>query len=150
VAEVLGNEAGVAALLAEPGRRGVAQRVRGDVLLDPSALRRATDDVGEDCLLQASAGKSAEDGIHRLGLAGVPQLPQLAGQARRYWLAPRFAALPATDEERALSPIELHVAPLERAELGAAQPGRDEGEQREPVALGEAGQVPLGPAGGAE
>jgi hypothetical protein len=30
--------------------------VHGDVLLDPSALRRATDDVGEDRLLQASAG----------------------------------------------------------------------------------------------
>jgi hypothetical protein len=81
--EVLGDEAGVAALLAEPGRRGVAQRVRGDVLLDRAALGGATDDVGEDRFLQASAGEPAEDGIGRLRLAGVAQLPQLAGDAGR-------------------------------------------------------------------
>lgn len=83
MAEVLGDEAGVAEFLPEPGRRGVAQRMRGDVLLDPGALRGTTDDVGEDRLLEAPAGEPAEDGIGRLGLAGVPQLPQLAGEARR-------------------------------------------------------------------
>ena len=133
MAEVLGNEAGVAALLAEPGRRGVAQRVRGDVLLDPSALRRATDDVCEDRLLQASAGKPAEDGVGRLGLGGVAQLPQLAGEARWQRLAPRLAALAVTDEQRLPPSVDLEVAPFERAELGAAESRRDEDKQREPV-----------------
>ena len=50
VAEVLGDETGVAELLAQPGRGGVAQRVGGDVLLDPGARRGAADDVGEDRL----------------------------------------------------------------------------------------------------
>src|SRR5439155_11398036 len=45
---------------------------------------------------------------------------------------------------------ELEVAPFERAQLGTAQPRRDEGEQHEPVPLGEAGQVPLRSAGGVE
>lgn len=53
---------GVATLLAQPGRGGVAQRVGGDVLLDPGSRRGAPDDVGEDRLLQASAGEPAEDG----------------------------------------------------------------------------------------
>src|SRR5712692_9758131 len=48
VTKVFGDEAGVAQLLPEPGRRGVAQRVRGDVLLDRGALRGSPDDVGED------------------------------------------------------------------------------------------------------
>jgi hypothetical protein len=61
VTEVLGDEAGVADFLAEPRRGCVAQRVGGDMLLDPSALRRATDYVGEDRLLQASAREPAED-----------------------------------------------------------------------------------------
>jgi hypothetical protein len=51
VAEVLGNKARVAELLAEPGRGRVAEGVRGDVLLESGALRRAADDVGEDRLL---------------------------------------------------------------------------------------------------
>ena len=51
VAEVLGDEPRVAKLLAEPRRSRVAERVGGDVLLELSALRRAADDVGEDCLL---------------------------------------------------------------------------------------------------
>jgi len=150
MAEILGDEAGVAELLPEPGRRGVAQRVRGDVLLDPSALRRATDDVGEDRLLQASAGKPAEDGVGRLGLAGVAQLPQFAGEPSRQRLTSRLAALPVANEQRPLATVELEIPPLERAQLGATQPGRDEGKQREPIPLREAGQVPLGPGGGVE
>lgn len=51
VAEVLGDEPRVAELLAEPGRGRVAERVRGDVLLQSGALRGAADDVGEDRLL---------------------------------------------------------------------------------------------------
>lgn len=69
MAEVLGDEARVAQLLAEPGRGGVPQRVRGHMLLDPGALRGASDDVGEDRLLQPSALEPAEDGVGRLGLA---------------------------------------------------------------------------------
>ena len=51
VSEVLGDEAGVAAFLPQPGRGGVAKRVGGDVLLDPGSRRGASDDVGEDRLL---------------------------------------------------------------------------------------------------
>ena len=83
VAEVLGDEARVAELLAEPGRSRVAQRVGGDVLLDPGALRGAADDVGEDRLLQASTGEPAEHGVGRLGLPGVAQLPQLLAKTGR-------------------------------------------------------------------
>jgi len=83
VAEVLGDEAGVAHLLAEPRRGCVAQRVRGDVFLDPGALGGAADDVGEDRLLQASTREPAEHGVGRLGLPGVAQLPQLLGKTGR-------------------------------------------------------------------
>ncbi len=150
VAEVLGDEAGVAELLAQPGRGGVAQRVGGDVLLDPGARRGAPDDVGEDRLLQASAGEPAEDRIGRPGLPRVAQLPQLAGEARRDRLTPGLAALPAADEQRLLASVELEVPPLERAQLGATKAGRDEGEERELVTLREARQVPLGLPGGVE
>jgi len=72
--------------LAEPRRGRVAQRVRGDLLLDASALGGAADDVGEDRLLEASAGESAEDRVGRLGQPGVAQLPQLAERpAGRGW-----------------------------------------------------------------
>jgi hypothetical protein len=65
-------------------------------------------------------------------------------------LPTRLAALAVTYEQRGPSPIELKVTPVERAELGAAQPRRDQSEQREPVSLGKAGQVPLGTARGVE
>jgi hypothetical protein len=136
VAEVLGDEAGVPDLLAEPRRGRVAQRVRGDVLLEPGSLRRTPDDVGENRFLEASAGEAAEDRVGRLGLPGIADVPQLVGKARWYGLAPRLAALAAADEQRPLASVELEVAPLERAQLGATKAGRDEGEQREPVALG--------------
>jgi hypothetical protein len=80
VTEVLGDEAGVADLLAEPGRGCVAQRVGGDVLLDSGALGGAADDVGEDRLLEASARKPAEHGVGRLGLSGIADVPQLLGR----------------------------------------------------------------------
>jgi len=83
VAEVLGDKAGVTKLLTEPRRGGVAQRVRGDVLLDPGALRGATDDVGEDRLLQPSALEPAEEGVGRFGPARGTQPPQLTCEARR-------------------------------------------------------------------
>jgi hypothetical protein len=120
VAKVLSDEAGVAELLAEPGRGGVAKRVRGDVLLDPRALRGATDDVGEDRLLQPPALEPAEDGVGRLGIAGVGQPLQLTREARRDGLATRLAALPGADKQRRLAAVEVGVAPVEGAELGAA------------------------------
>jgi hypothetical protein len=150
VAEVLGDEAGVATLLAQPGRGGVAQRVGGDVRLDPGSRRGAPDDVGEDRLLQASAGEPAEDRIGRLGLPGVAQLPQLAGEASRDRLTPGLVALPVADEERPPASVEFEVAPLERTQLGATKAGGDEGEQRELVALREPGEVPVGLPGGVE
>ncbi len=65
VAEVLGDQACVAEFLAEPGRGGVAERVRGDMLLESGPFRCTADDLGEDRLLEASSMQSAEDG--RLG-----------------------------------------------------------------------------------
>ena len=102
VPEVLSDEPGVAELLAEPGRRGVAQRVRGDVLLDPSALRGATDDVGEDRLLQPPTLEPAEDGVGRFGRTRGAQPPQLTREAPRQRLATRLVALSAADEQRRL------------------------------------------------
>src|SRR5207247_160930 len=116
VAEVLSHEPRVAQLPAEPGRGGVAQRVRGDVLFDPGALRGATDDVGEDRLLQPPALEPAEDGVGRFGLARGAQPPQLTREARRERLATRLAALSAADEQRRLASAELEVAPFERAQ----------------------------------
>ena len=65
VTEVLGDQAGVAGGLAQPRRRGVAQRVCGYVLRDPGARARTADDVGEDRRLKPSAVKAAEDGVRR-------------------------------------------------------------------------------------
>ena len=82
VAEVFGDEAGVAELLTEPGRRRVAERVRGDVLLEPGALRGAADDVGEDRLLQSSALEPAEDRVGWPRVMDVGQPLQLTGETR--------------------------------------------------------------------
>ncbi len=119
VAEVLGDETRVAELLAEPGCGGVAQRVRGDVLLEPGPLRGAADDVREDRLLESSALEPTEDRIGRLGVAGVGQPLQLTRETRRDRLATRLAALPGADEQGRLAAVEVEVAPVEGAELGA-------------------------------
>ncbi len=73
--------------------------MRGDVLLDPGALGRAANDVGEERFLEVSAGEPAEDAIRRLGMTGVPQLPQLAGEASRDRLTPGLVAFSMADEE---------------------------------------------------
>ncbi len=117
VAEVLGDEAGVADLFAEPGSRRVAQRMRGDVPFDPGALRGSPDDVGEDRLLQASTSETAEDRVGRRGLACVVELQQLMGEASWQRLTSRLAALPVLDEQRPLASVEVEIPPLERAEL---------------------------------
>lgn len=150
VAEVLGDKAGVAAFLAQPGRGSVAQRVGGDVLLDPGARGGSPDDVGEDRLLQASTVKPTEDRVGRLGLSRVAQPPQGAAEASRDRLTPGLVALPVADEQGPPAPVELEVAPLERAQLRATQAGRDEREQHELVTLRETRQVPLGLPGGVE
>jgi hypothetical protein len=98
VTEVLGDEAGVAALLAQPGCGGVPKRVGGDVLLDPGACGGAADDVGEDRLRQASAVDPAEDWVGRLGLSRIAQVPQLAREASGDRLAPGLVAFPMADE----------------------------------------------------
>jgi hypothetical protein len=150
VAEVLGDEARIAELLPEPGRGGVTQRVRRNVLRDASACRCPTDDVGEGRLLQTTTGEPAEHRVGRIRLATVAQLPKLLGKTGRHRLAARFAAFAAADEERPPASIELEVAPLKRAQLGAPQSRRDEREQRKTVPLDEAGQIAFGAAGSIE
>lgn len=119
MAEVLGDEARVAELLAQPGRGCVAQGVGGDVLLEPGPLRGAADNVGEDRLLQSSALEPTEDRIGRLRVVSVGQPPQLTREARRERLASRLAAFPGADEQGQLAAVEVEVAPVEGAELGA-------------------------------
>jgi hypothetical protein len=68
VAEVRGDESGVAGLLSQPGGGGVSERVRGDALLEARLLGGAADDPGEDRRLQPLALEPAEDGIGRGGL----------------------------------------------------------------------------------
>jgi hypothetical protein len=99
VSEVLGDEAGVAELLPEPGRCGVTQGVRGDVLLQSGSPGGAADDVGEDRLLEASAGEPAEDRVGRRGLARFAQLPKLSRETRGKRLTTRLAALAGSDEQ---------------------------------------------------
>ena len=65
MAEVGGDEAGVARLLPQPGGGGVAESVGGHALLEPGPLGGAADDRGEDRRLQPLALEPAEDG--RLG-----------------------------------------------------------------------------------
>jgi hypothetical protein len=48
VAEVGGDEARIAGLLAEPGRGGVPECVRGRALLEPGAFGGAADDQAKD------------------------------------------------------------------------------------------------------
>jgi hypothetical protein len=52
VAEVGGDEAGLACLLSQPGGRGVPERVGGDALLEPRSLRGAVDDRRQDRRLE--------------------------------------------------------------------------------------------------
>lgn len=56
--------------------------VCADVLLDPRALGDAADDVGEDRLLQTSAGEAAKHRVGWLGLSGIADVPRLLGKAR--------------------------------------------------------------------
>ena len=81
MAEVFGDQARVAGRLAKPGRGGVAQGVGGDALLDPSALRRASDDPGEDRGLQAPAAQAAEDRCLGPRLGFLAQSAELARSA---------------------------------------------------------------------
>lgn len=111
------------------------------VLLNPCALRRAADDVGQDRLLEAAAGEPAEDRIDRLRLACGVERPELAREAARQRLPPRLAALAVPDEQRRLPPVQLEVAPVEGAELGSAEAGHHERQQSEPVAFDESRQV---------
>jgi hypothetical protein len=73
VAEVLRHKSGIAGLLTEPGGCRVAEGVSGHVLVKFRARSGEPDDVGEDRLLEASAGEPAEDRVGRFGLPGVAE-----------------------------------------------------------------------------
>ncbi len=134
MAEVGGDETGIAGLLAQPGRGGVAERVGADGLLDSGSLGCAPDQRGEDRRGEPFAGKAAEDGVLACG-STVPSEPsELVGERWRQRLAPGFAAFAATHEQRGLVALEVEVAPVEREQLRASQPCRDEGEEDELVA----------------
>ena len=104
VAEVGGNQAGIAGLLAQPGSGAVAERVCGDPLLEVGALGGAADDRGEDRRLQALAREAAEDRCVGCRLPGVAQVFELTGKRRRERLPARLAALAAADEQRGPRP----------------------------------------------
>ena len=99
VAEVLGDEARVAELLAEPGRGGVTERVRGDVLLDSRPFRCTADDLGEVRLLETSAGEAAED--RRFGARGArgSEGAKLACESGWERLPAGLAAFASADEQ---------------------------------------------------
>jgi hypothetical protein len=91
--------------------------VGSDVLLDPGSCRGASDDVGEDRLLQAGTVEPAE---HRVGwprLPGGAQRQQLVGEASGDRLTPGLVTFPVADEQGPFASVELEVAPLERAQL---------------------------------
>jgi hypothetical protein len=137
MAEVGGDEAGITCLLPEPGGGGVPKRVGGDALLEVSSLRGAVDDRGQDRRLQPVPLEPAEDRCLRRRLPGRAQKRKLVCELRCERLAPRLAALAAANEQRGPTALEVEVGPVERDQLGPAQAGLDEGEQDEPVALGE-------------
>ena len=120
VAEVLGDEAGVAEFLAEPGCCCVAERVRCDVLLESRPFGCTADDLREDRLLESPPGEAAED--RRLGTRAAfgSESTKLACEAGWERLSPGLAAFAAADEERRCRGVEVEVAPVEPAELGAA------------------------------
>jgi hypothetical protein len=94
VAEVCGDEPGIAGLLAEPGRRGVAERVGSDALLDRGLLGGAADDRGEDRRLQPLSLESAEDGRVAGRLPVGAEERELVCERGRERLAAWLAALP--------------------------------------------------------
>jgi len=98
VAEVLGDQACVAEFLAQPGRGGVAERVRGDVFFQSRPFRRAADDLGEDRLLEASAVEAAEDGRLWAWGARGSEGAKLACEPSWERLPPGFAAFAPADE----------------------------------------------------
>jgi hypothetical protein len=65
MAEKFGDEAGVASRLSEPGRGGVTECVRGDVLVELSAFGGPRDDARQDRLLQTPSSESAEHWVVR-------------------------------------------------------------------------------------
>ena len=99
VAEVGGDEAGVAGLLAEPGRGGVAEGVGGDALLDRRPLGCTADNRGEDRRLQSLALEAAEDRrvCGRLPLRADDG--KLVGERWCERLPARLAAFATTDEQ---------------------------------------------------
>ena len=98
MAEVFGDQARVSELLAEPGRGGVAECVRGDVLLESGPFRGTADDLGEDRLVEASAVEAAED--RRLGTRGArsSESAKLACEPGWKRLSAGFAAFASADE----------------------------------------------------
>lgn len=120
MAEIFGDEACVPELLAQPGRGGVAERVRGDMLLESCPFRRAADDLGEDRSLKPSAVETTEDG--RLGgrRARGSEGAKLACEPGWKRLPTGLAAFASADEQRRRGGVEVEVAPVKPAELGAA------------------------------
>ena|SRR5437899_3325599 len=99
VAEVGGDQACVAGLLTEPGGGCVAERVRGDSLLEPGSLGSTPDDQPEDRPLQPPAFEPAEDGLVGGRRDGRASAAELACERKRKRLPARLAAFAAADEE---------------------------------------------------
>ena len=110
----------------------------------------ATDDPCEDRRLQSLAREPAEDRIRRRGPPRLAQLPQLLGELWSERLTAWLGALALADKQRGALALQVHVAPVERDQLGAAQARLDEREQDEAVALDQSGMSPSRVLGGGE
>ena len=133
------HHAQVGAVIQEVGRKGVAQRVRGELLGDPGLARVALDDVPEGLARHAIATARGEEVV---GLALEQDLPartpaEFLERPHRLFTErnePLAIAL-AEDADDALVDIELTLAQVH--ELRHPQPGRVQHFQHGAVAAAE-------------
>jgi hypothetical protein len=149
VTQVCSDEAGVARLLAQPGRGGAAERMGGYVLFDPGSVGCAADDPGEAARQLRRHARSEERlrqdrlgeplALHtneerRLRIAGAN--PQVVDEERLEGRVDRHDSLPPAlrppDLEQAA--LEVDVLPVEPEQLAPTEPGLEERKQ-EPVVL---------------
>jgi len=121
VAEVGGNEAGIAPLLAQAGDGGVAERVSPDALLEARSVGVAANDSDKDRRLEPLAFEPAE---HRRVGARVAVCPtgwRIRLQAEGRAAARGLPTLPHRTSSDGGSSSRLEVGPVKRNQLSAPQ-----------------------------